>query len=123
MTSRQWLYNTKREEITFAFENSEDRNGKESSPQLDPESTGFKTTDKIYSPTTRKEPIKELVIPEDRATWEAYIAGEVDHPPGEEAPQLNLNKEVGDDDWLKKVLGATACGLTCMGIMPLFVLL
>jgi hypothetical protein len=63
-----------------------------------------------------------LVIPEDRAAWEAYIAGEVNHPPGEEAPQVNLNKEVGDD-WQKKVLGATACGLICMGIMPLFVLL
>jgi hypothetical protein len=129
MVNLQWVYEKERKDIKFAFEDRDLTKDKALPVQVPEPGTAnlleLESADSEFpsSPasTPPRKPMKDFAIPEDRATWEAYIAGEVDHPP-EEVNYIE-HDDAAEDDLTKKILGATACGLTCISILPLSVLL
>jgi hypothetical protein len=123
-------YETERKDIHFPFEDHDIIKDKALPVQVPEPGTANllqleSEDDSEFLPspasTPPRKPMKDIAIPEDRAAWEAYIAGEVDHPP-EEVHYIE-HDDAAEDDVTKKILGETACGLTCVGILPLFILL
>jgi hypothetical protein len=120
MVNLQWVYKQERKDIKFAFEDQNLTKDKALWVLAEPGTANLLEPESPVSTPPRK-PMKDIVIPEDRATWEAYIAGEVDHPP-EEVHYIEHDNSA-EEDLTSKILGGTACGLTCVGILPLFMLL